>query len=65
MGRDFNGHALDRMQGRGQAPSVVENTIRTGIRSPGAEPGTSVYRDPVNGTTAVVNDSTGKIVTVY
>jgi len=30
-GRPYGGHALDRMQGRGITPSVVEDTIRHGI----------------------------------
>ena len=29
-GREYSGHALDRMQDRGILPSVVEHTIKTG-----------------------------------
>ena len=64
-GRDYSGHAVDRMQGRGQTPSVVENTIKTGQASPGTSPGTTKYVDPVNGTTAVVETETGRVITVY
>lgn len=34
-GREYSGHALDRMQGRGLTPSVIENTIATGKKIPG------------------------------
>ncbi len=46
-GRQYSGHALDRMQERGIMPSVVEHAIRTGVRSPGTTPGTTIYKDPV------------------
>lgn len=62
-GRDYSGHALDRMQGRGIPPSVVENTIRIGAKYPGNTPGTSQYYDPINNVTAVVNNE-GRLITV-
>lgn len=64
-GRSYSGHSLDRMQGRGQTPSVVENTIATGEATPGNQPGTTVFRDPVNGTTAVTDTVSGRVITVY
>jgi hypothetical protein len=38
----YTGHALDRMQGRGLTPSVVENTISTGSQTAGRG-GATVY----------------------
>lgn len=64
-GRTFTGHALDRMQEHGLVPSVVENTIQTGQSSPGNMPGTSVYTDPVNGTKAVIDTASGRVITTY
>jgi len=64
-GRDFTGHALDRMQGRGLTPSVIENTIETGRAAPGNLPGTTKFFDPVNGTTVIVDTETGRVITVY
>ena len=43
MGRDYSGHALDRMQERGLVPSVVENTIAHGTPSAGSKPGTTAH----------------------
>jgi RHS repeat-associated protein len=34
-GRKYTGHALDQMQGRGIPPSVVEDTLARGTRTPG------------------------------
>jgi hypothetical protein len=36
-GQDFTGHAIDQMQGRGIMPSVVNDTIRTGVESAGRD----------------------------
>lgn len=41
-GRTFTGHALDRMQGRGLVPSVVEDTIRNGVVTAGRG-GSTIY----------------------
>lgn len=61
--RDFSGHALDRMQQRGYVPSVVEDAIRSGTRTP-SYGGASSYYSPSNNLTVIVNDATGKVVTV-
>jgi hypothetical protein len=61
-GRDYSGHAVDRMQDRGIPPSVVENTIKNGIASPNGA-GATKYYDPINNTTIIVN-SRGGVVTV-
>ena len=44
-------------------PSVVENTIRTGTRSPGNTPGTTVVTDSVNSVKVVLNQN-GRVITV-
>ncbi|MDN3366525.1 RHS repeat-associated core domain-containing protein, partial [Ralstonia pseudosolanacearum] len=62
-GRDYSGHAVDRMQGRGVPPSAVEEAIQNGEASPGNRPGTTLYTDIVNGVQVVLNDL-GKVVTV-
>lgn len=64
LGRDYTGHALDQMQGRGIYPSVVQNTINNGIPSAGNTPAETVYYDPVNNISAVVNSQNGTVVTV-
>jgi RHS repeat-associated protein len=61
----YSGHAIDEMQCHGIIPSAVENTIQTGIPRPGNKPGTTVYYDPVNNITAVSNNTTGNVITVY
>lgn len=63
-GRDYSGHAVDRMQGRGIPPSAVENTIQNGRAMPGNRPGTTSHYDPVNNLTVITNSSTGRVVTV-
>jgi hypothetical protein len=59
---DYSGHAIDRMQDRGVMPSVVQNTIDTGVATP-SRMGTTVYYDPVNNVSVVTN-AQGKVVTV-
>lgn len=61
-GRDYTGHALDRMQGRGVPPSAVEDAIQNGQPSSGNQPGTTVHTGS-NGVTVVVG-SGGQVVTV-
>ena len=61
-GRDYTGHALDQMQGRGIMPSAVENAIKTGNPANGRD-GATVYYDTVNGIT-VVQAPNGNIITV-
>ena len=64
-GRNFSGHAFDRMQERGFTPTIVENAIRTGSRSSGHMPGISKYTDLVNGLKLIVDDATGNVVTIF
>ncbi len=63
-GRDYSGHAFDRLQGRGIPPSAVENAIRRGARSPGNQPGTSQHYDQVNNLTVMIDDASGRVITV-
>ncbi len=63
-GRQYSGHAIDRMQQRGIPPSAVENTIQYGQVAPGNTPGTTIHYDPVNHMSAVVDTATGRVVTV-
>ncbi len=64
-GRDFSGHAFDRLQERGLLPSVIENTIQNGTRSAGNTAGSSRFYDAVNDVTAIIDDATGKVITAY
>jgi hypothetical protein len=61
-GRDYSGHALDRMQGRGVPPSAVEDAIQNGTPSPGRTPGTTVHTGS-NGVTVVTGNG-GRVVAV-
>ena len=63
-GRDYSGHAVDRMQGRGVPPSAVESTIQTGVKTPGSYAGTSAHYDPVNNITVITDTSSGRVVTI-
>ena len=62
-GRDYTGHALDRMQGRGIPPSAVEDAIQNGTSSPGNQPDTTVHVGP-DGRVTVVTGGRGNVVTV-
>lgn len=61
-GRAYSAHAFDQMQGRGIMPSVIDDTIATGV--PAASRGaTTVYYGAGNNISVVVN-AEGKVVTV-
>lgn len=64
-GREFSGHALDRMQERGFVPSVIENAIQHGTQSAGSPAGTMLYFDAVNKVNVVVATVSGRVVTVF
>jgi hypothetical protein len=64
-GREYSGHAFDRMQERGYTPSTVENAIEHGRATPGASPGTIEYFDPVNNFNVITDAATGRVITVY
>lgn len=60
-GRNYSGHAVDRMQGRGIPPSVIENTIQNGTQTAGNTQGTTV--SVLDNVTAITN-SNGDVITV-
>ena len=60
-GRQFSGHALDQMQGRGFTPTIVENAIHRGVRTPGNQPGT--FQHVLDGVRVITNES-GHVITV-
>ena len=62
-GRDYGGHALDQMQGRGIPPSAVENAIQNGVESPDSIPGRLQHYDPLNNITVITEG--GRVVTVH
>jgi hypothetical protein len=62
-GRDYTGHSLDQMQGRGLTPSVVENTIQSGQAIPGKIPGTTAYYDNINNVTVITDTGSGRVIT--
>ncbi|GFM77208.1 sugar-binding protein [Pseudomonas cichorii] len=63
-GRNYSGHAFDRMQERGYTPSVIESTIKNGTSAPGNKPNTTVYTDNSNKVNVVVNSQNGTVITV-
>jgi RHS repeat-associated protein len=63
-GRDYSGHARDRMVERGISPREVENTIQRGSAGAGSEPGTIRFYDPASRITVVVNNA-GRVITVW
>jgi len=64
-GREFSGHAFDRMQERGFVPSVVENAIQHGAATPGSAAGTLRHFDPVNKFNVITDAATGRVITVF
>jgi nucleoid-associated protein YgaU len=62
-GRLYSGHAFDQMQNRGIMPSVVDNTIATGVNFP-TRAGTTGSFDATNGTRVITNSETGRVITV-
>ncbi len=62
-GRMYRGHALDRMQERGYVPSLVEDTIESGA-SRFSRGNTSQYYSETNNITVIVDNITGRVVTV-
>ena len=59
-------HALMRAAQRGISKSMIENTLKHGVRTPGDSPGTSVFTrgSGKNRLRVVVNDKTGTTITV-
>ena len=63
-GRLYSGHSLDRIQGRGLTPRVVENTIQVGEKVPGKYPDTTAHYDKINNITVITNSTNGDVITV-
>ena len=61
-GRRYSGHSLDRMQGRGLVPSVIEDIIAHPTVRVSQEEGKMLLKN-ANG--AVVINATGDVVTVW
>lgn len=60
-GREYTGHAFDRMQERGILPSLVEQAIREGVATP-SRGNTTVIYDSINNLSVIINE-TGRVVT--
>lgn len=60
--RTFSGHALDQMQNRGYTPSVVENAIQRGVRSPDPIPGRFRFYDQNNNITVITEGD--RVITI-
>jgi len=63
-GRDYSGHALDRMRERGLLPTAVEDTIKNGVLKPAEEAGKSLHYNPTNNISVVTDAASGRVVTV-
>lgn len=61
-GREYSGHALDRMQERGLTPTMVEDVIKNGIQSTGNMPNRILHYDPLN--EVVIVTEGGNVITV-
>lgn len=61
-GRRYSGHALDRLQGRGLSPSVVENAVRP-EHLVGTNGGVHIYWDSGNRVMVVLDPRTNTVVT--
>ena len=64
--RDYGGHALDQMQGRGVPPSAVEDAINNGTSKPDKTfPDTRTEHTSQDGRVVVITETgTGKVITV-
>ena len=60
-GRQYTGHALDQMQGRGITPSVVEDTLARGTQTAGRDGATIFTTEQLR----VIVNPNGSIKTVY
>ena len=64
--REFTGHALDQMQGRGVTPTTVEDAITNGAAKPDKEyPESRTEHASQDGRVVVITDSgSGRVITV-
>jgi hypothetical protein len=63
-GRNYSGHALDRMQAQGISPTVVNNAINPKNAAQGKIPGTTAYFDVENRLTVIIDAYSGRVITV-
>jgi hypothetical protein len=65
-GRDYTGHSLDQMQGRGVPPAAVEDTIQNGSSRPDKDfPGSRTEHRSPDGRVVVITDTgSGRVITV-
>ena len=64
-GREYSGHALERITLRGLTPSAIENAIKNGATFFGKKAGTLAHYDKINNITAITNSENGRIITIY
>ena len=64
--REYSGHALDQMQGRGVPPTAVEDTINNGSTHPDKTyPDTRTEHTSQDGRIGVITDTgSGRVITV-
>jgi Domain of unknown function (DUF4258) len=60
-GRQYTGHAIDRMQERGLTPSIIEGAIENGVASSSRDGATVFTTDELK----VVVGSEGQVITVF
>jgi hypothetical protein len=65
-GRDFTGHSLDQMQGRGATPTSVEDAIQTGIAKPDKTypDSRTVHTSQDGKVTAITDNDSGRVISV-
>jgi hypothetical protein len=63
-GREYSGHALDKMQKSGLSPSAVEHTIHNGVTTTGKK-GEHLHFDPANKMTVITDPQSGRVITVW
>ena len=65
-GREFTGHALDQMQGRGVPPTAVEDAITNGTATPDKDyPDSRTEHISQDGRVVVITDiESGRVITV-
>jgi len=64
-GRQYSGHAVERMQGRGLTPTAIENTIKNGTTTPNKVPGRLEHFDQVNNIQVITCQVTGNIISIF
>jgi len=63
-GREYSGHAIQRINERGLTPMVIEDIIKNGARSVNKNPGRLSFYDKVNKVTVITCENTGRVITI-